>query len=47
MRSALKGEEYPAMIYTGNDTDSVSGILYQDLTEKDIQSLDVFEGEVL
>ncbi|KAI9480613.1 MAG: hypothetical protein EXX96DRAFT_563501 [Benjaminiella poitrasii] len=43
-RSALKGEEYPAMIYTGNEEDSVPGILCENLTTDDVKALDVFEG---
>jgi MOSC domain-containing protein YiiM len=46
MRSALKGEEYPAMVHTGNDQNYVSGVFCQNLTVKDLNSLDVFEGEV-
>lgn len=46
MRSSLKGEDYPAMIHTGNEKDSFQGVLAQGLTKKDIHSLDTFEGDV-
>ncbi|KAI7898336.1 uncharacterized protein BX663DRAFT_525479 [Cokeromyces recurvatus] len=46
-RSALKGEEYPAMIYTGNKDDVVQGILCENLTANDLQALDIFEGNVI
>ncbi|KAI8636575.1 hypothetical protein BD408DRAFT_355389 [Parasitella parasitica] len=46
-RFSLNGEDYPAVIYTGEDQDSVIGILCQGLELKDINALDCFEGEVL
>ncbi|CAO3625701.1 unnamed protein product [Mucor hiemalis] len=44
-RSSLKGEDYPAMTYTGNPDDTVDGVICQCLTQKDIEALDVFEGD--
>ncbi|KAI8077012.1 hypothetical protein BDF21DRAFT_421830 [Thamnidium elegans] len=42
-RSSLKGEEYPAI--TTSTGGQVTGILAQGLTAKDIEALDVFEGD--
>lgn len=43
-RSSLKGEDYPAITYTEHG--QVSGVLAQGLEKKDIEALDVFEGDV-
>jgi hypothetical protein len=45
-RFSLTGEDYPAVIQTGDEQDSVKGILCQGLELKDIKALDCFEGEV-
>lgn len=34
------------MTYTGNPDDTVDGVICQCLTQKDIEALDVFEGDV-
>ncbi|KAI8885033.1 hypothetical protein K501DRAFT_332201 [Backusella circina FSU 941] len=45
LRSSLKGEDYPAVIKTGKETDSVLGTLCKGLTEDDVKFLDAFEGD--
>ncbi|KAL7320345.1 hypothetical protein PS15m_000241 [Mucor circinelloides] len=44
-RHSLIGEDYPAVVYTGEDQDSVMGVLCQGLELGDIKALDCFEGE--
>lgn len=43
-RFPVRGEEYPA-IRIGDETASVSGVLYFDVSPADIKRLDDFEGE--
>lgn len=45
-RHALKGRDYPAVVYTGNDKDEITGILVQGLHTLDVKRLDAFEGPV-
>ncbi|KAL9542756.1 hypothetical protein MBANPS3_008444 [Mucor bainieri] len=44
-RHSLIGEDYPAVINTGNECDSVVGVICQGLALEDIKALDCFEGE--
>ncbi|CAO3632642.1 unnamed protein product [Mucor fragilis] len=44
-RHSLIGEEYPAVISTGDEQDSVMGVLCQGLESEDINALDCFEGD--
>ena len=43
LRQRVKGELYPVLV-ASNPCDKVEGILYRDLSEKDFQRLDRFEG---
>ncbi|CDH61076.1 predicted protein [Lichtheimia corymbifera JMRC:FSU:9682] len=42
--AVLKGRDYPAVVYTGDDKDEITGILVQGLHELDVKRLDAFEG---
>ncbi|OAD07215.1 hypothetical protein MUCCIDRAFT_107815 [Mucor lusitanicus CBS 277.49] len=44
-RHSLIGEEYPAVISTEDEHDSVMGIICQGLELEDIKALDCFEGD--
>lgn len=42
-RACVKGEEYP-VIYPGERADSVAGLVYLDVGDRDLRRLDDFEG---
>ncbi|MBW2383254.1 MAG: gamma-glutamylcyclotransferase [Deltaproteobacteria bacterium] len=42
-RRIIRGEVYPGMV--ADEHTSVRGVLYEELTEDDLDSLDLFEGE--
>ncbi|KAK4517754.1 uncharacterized protein ATC70_001098 [Mucor velutinosus] len=44
-RHSLIGEEYPALINTGDKHDAVMGVICQGLELEDIKALDCFEGD--
>ncbi|KAG2223082.1 hypothetical protein INT45_008930 [Circinella minor] len=44
-RYALKGREYPGVIYTGQEEDQVKGLLCEGLFSEDVRRLDAFEGD--
>ncbi|GAN03604.1 conserved hypothetical protein [Mucor ambiguus] len=44
-RRSLIGEEYPAVINTGDKHDNVMGVICQGLELEDIKALDCFEGD--
>lgn len=45
-RYALKNRLYPGIVATGNDQDSVRGILCEGLSPSDVKRLDSYEGDV-
>ncbi|CDH52310.1 hypothetical protein SNOG_11054 [Lichtheimia corymbifera JMRC:FSU:9682] len=44
-RHALKDRSYPGIVATGNDQDSVRGILCEGLSPADVKRLDLYEGD--
>lgn len=45
-RYALKDRPYPGIVATGNDQDSVRGIVCEGLSPADVKRLDLYEGDV-
>ncbi|KAI7876413.1 hypothetical protein K492DRAFT_172561 [Lichtheimia hyalospora FSU 10163] len=44
-RYALKNRPYPGIVATGNDQDSVRGIVCEGLSQADVHRLDLYEGD--